>query len=136
MRKIMTSILSVKCQDIARSELWPASKYHVRSNVRTVTQLLDQSRRRSKSQSSLSQLYSARRRKRRYGAGYFKLSHFSLNQFTVSNFAPRVAPNRDVLGIDIENGSRQKLRGTVIVVDIFYILPYFLFCFKISSRMS
>ncbi|XP_018055539.1 PREDICTED: uncharacterized protein LOC108691986 [Atta colombica] len=38
----MTSILSVECRNTARSRLWSASKYPARSNVRTVTQLQDQ----------------------------------------------------------------------------------------------
>lgn len=38
----MTSILSVKYRKTARSELWSASKYPARSNVRTITQLQDQ----------------------------------------------------------------------------------------------
>ncbi|EGI59421.1 hypothetical protein G5I_12408 [Acromyrmex echinatior] len=40
----MTSILSVECRNTARSRLWSASKYPARSNVRTVTQLQDQTR--------------------------------------------------------------------------------------------
>lgn len=114
MRKLMTSILSVKCRKVAGIGLRPASKYRARSNVRTVTQLRDQT---AQADVALNhnQVYlgciAPGGGRRRYGASYFKLSHFSLNQFTMSNFAPRVAPNRDVLGIDIKNGSRQKSRG-------------------------
>lgn len=76
-QKIMTSILSVKCRDIARSELRPASKYRARSNVRTVTQLPDQSRRRSKSQSGLSySCIAPGGERRRYGARLLQVKPF------------------------------------------------------------
>lgn len=99
--------------------------------MRTVTQLRDQTARAdvalNHNHSSIAVVQwprcgetarGGREQEGRYRARLLQeLSHFSLNQFTVSNFTPGVAPNRDVPPGSI-SGTAAAVRGTTIVVVV------------------